>query len=172
MTGGLTHDQEEALTIADRIGVMYDGRIEQLDTPEAIYRRPASAFVLEFVGVTNRIPVVLDGNRIRVFGRNLGIDNLAAAGSSGPSLEALIRPADLALSHDSAGSALVTSLVLRGAITSVNVRSEEPDQALRIDMPAHDAVSFTVGHRVVITPRRDTTLVGNSNAALEEEDAA
>ena len=118
---------------------MYDGRIKQLDTPKAIYRRPASAFVSEFVGVTNRISVVLDGNRIRVFGRYLGIDNLAAAGSNGTSLEALIRPAD---------------------------------QALRIGMPAHDAMSFTVGHRVVITPRRDTTLVGNSNAALEEEDAA
>jgi hypothetical protein len=67
---------------------------------------------------------------------------------------------------------LITSLVLRGAITSVNVRSEEPDQVLRIDVPAHDAMSFTVGRRVVITPRRDTTLVGNSDAPLEEEDAA
>jgi putative spermidine/putrescine transport system ATP-binding protein len=151
---------------------MDDGRIEQLDTPETIYRRPATAFVSEFAGVTKRIPVVLDGNRIRVFGRNVGIDNLAAAGSNGTLLEALIRPADLALSHDSAGSALVTSPVFRGAITSVNVRSEEPDQALRIDMPAHDAMSFTVGHRVIITPRRDTTLVGNSNTALQEEDAA
>jgi len=151
---------------------MDDGRIEQLDTPETIYRRPATAFVSEFAGVTKRIPVVLDGNRIRVFGRNVGIDNLAAAGSNGTLLEALIRPADLALSHDSAGSALVTSPVFRGAITSVNVRSEEPDQALRIDMPAHDAMSFTVGHRVIIIPRRDTTLVGNSNTALQEEDAA
>ena len=151
---------------------MYNGRIEQLDTPETIYRRPATAFVSEFVGVTKRMPVVLDGNRIRVFGRNLGIDNLAAAGSNGTSLEALIRPADLALSHDSAGSALITSLVLRGAITSVNVRSEEPDQALRIDMPAHDAMSFTEGDRVVINPRGDIPLAGNSNAALQEEDAA
>src|SRR5674476_688042 len=91
---------------------MYDGRIEQLDTPETIYRLPATAFVSEFVGVTKRMPVVLDGNRIRVFGRNLGIDNLAAAGSNGTSLEALIRPADLALSHDSAGTTLITSLCL------------------------------------------------------------
>ena len=117
---------------------MHDGRIEQLDTPEAIYRRPATAFVSEFVGVTNRIPVVLDGNRIRVFGRYLGIDNLAAAGSNGTSLEALIRPAD---------------------------------QALRIGMPTHDAMSFTEGHRLVIIPRGDSTLAGNSNAALQEEDA-
>jgi len=67
--------------------------------------------------------------------------NLAAAGSNGTSLEALIRPAD---------------------------------QALRIGMPAHDAMSFTEGHRVVIIPRGDInlTLVGNSNTALQEEDAA
>jgi ABC-type Fe3+/spermidine/putrescine transport system ATPase subunit len=45
-------------------------------------------------------------------------------------------------------------------------------QALRIDMPAHDAMSSTVGHRVVIIPRRDTTLVSNSNTARQKEDAA
>jgi putative spermidine/putrescine transport system ATP-binding protein len=168
----VTYEQEEALTITDRISVMYDRRVEKLDTSEAIHRRSATAFVREFVGVTNQISLVLDGNRIRVFGRNLGIDNLATPGSNGTSLEAPIRPEDLALSDDSAGSALVTSLVLRGAITSVNVQSEEPDQALRINMPAHDAMSSTVGHRVVITPRRDTTLVGNSNTALQKEDAA
>src|SRR5450756_15452 len=148
------------------------GGLSNWTPPELFYRRREPALFPDFAAVTKRMPVVLDGNRIRVFGRNVGIDNLAAAGSNGTLLEALIRPADLALSHDSAGSALATSPVFRGAITSVNVRSEEPDQALRIDMPAHDAMSFTVGHRVIITPRRDTTLVGNSNTALKEEDAA
>lgn len=53
----VTHDQEEALTMSDRIAVMNRGRVEQLDDPEAIYRRPASAFVARFIGDTN----LLDG---------------------------------------------------------------------------------------------------------------
>jgi putative spermidine/putrescine transport system ATP-binding protein len=51
----VTHDQDEALTMSDRIAVMNRGAIEQLDTPEAIYRRPTTAFALEFVGLSTRL---------------------------------------------------------------------------------------------------------------------
>ena len=51
----VTHDQEEALTMSDRIAVMERGAIEQLDTPETVYRRPATAFVMEFVGLSSMI---------------------------------------------------------------------------------------------------------------------
>src|SRR5438270_11362197 len=51
----VTHDQDEALTMSDRIAVMYQGAIEHLATPEAIYRRPATAFALEFVGLSSRL---------------------------------------------------------------------------------------------------------------------
>ena len=52
----VTHDQSEALSIADRVGVMHNGRLEQLDTPENVYRHPATPFVAEFVGAMNRLP--------------------------------------------------------------------------------------------------------------------
>ena len=52
----VTHDQSEALSIADRVGVMQSGRLEQLDTPENVYRRPTTTFVAEFVGAMNRLP--------------------------------------------------------------------------------------------------------------------
>ena len=51
----VTHDQEEALAIADRVGVMRDGRIEQLGSPVDVYSRPATPFVAEFVGLSNRL---------------------------------------------------------------------------------------------------------------------
>jgi putative spermidine/putrescine transport system ATP-binding protein len=54
----VTHDQEEALTIADRVGVMRSGRLEQCDTPAELNARPATAFVAEFVGTMNRLPAV------------------------------------------------------------------------------------------------------------------
>ncbi|HEU5143010.1 MAG TPA: ABC transporter ATP-binding protein, partial [Solirubrobacterales bacterium] len=63
----VTHDQEEALTMSDRIAVMNRGRIEQVATPEQVYEQPASAFVAGFIGVSNLIPAQVDGpDRVRL----------------------------------------------------------------------------------------------------------
>ena len=56
----VTHDQEEALTMSDRIAVMHRGRVEQLGTPEALYERPASRFVADFIGTTNLLHGTVD----------------------------------------------------------------------------------------------------------------
>ncbi|UJW86172.1 ABC transporter ATP-binding protein [Devosia sp. SL43] len=63
----VTHDQEEAFSISDRVAIMHQGRIMQLDTPERLYQRPANAFVARFVGFENLIPmsvVARDGAKI------------------------------------------------------------------------------------------------------------
>jgi spermidine/putrescine transport system ATP-binding protein len=65
----VTHDQEEALTMSDRIGVMNEGRLEQVDSPEEIYERPRTTFVAGFIGVSNLMPgtvTATDGRRGRV----------------------------------------------------------------------------------------------------------
>ncbi len=54
----VTHDQEEALSMADRVGVMRAGKLEQVAAPDELYDRPATAFVAEFVGTMNRLPGV------------------------------------------------------------------------------------------------------------------
>jgi spermidine/putrescine transport system ATP-binding protein len=61
----VTHDQEEALTMSDQIAVMSEGRIEQVDDPEAVYERPATTFVAGFIGVSNLMPgkVTASGDR-------------------------------------------------------------------------------------------------------------
>jgi putative spermidine/putrescine transport system ATP-binding protein len=61
----VTHDQAEALAVADRVAVLNRGRLEQVDTPQEVYTRPATEFVAEFVGVTNHVPVE-DGDRRRI----------------------------------------------------------------------------------------------------------
>jgi len=58
----VTHDQEEALTMSDRIAVMSDGRVEQVDTPENVYEQPATTFVAGFIGVSNLMPATVTGN--------------------------------------------------------------------------------------------------------------
>jgi len=65
----VTHDQEEALVVADRLGVMQSGKLMQIGTPEEIYDRPASAFVADFIGLTNRLPGIVSGNHALVLGQ-------------------------------------------------------------------------------------------------------
>jgi spermidine/putrescine transport system ATP-binding protein len=63
----VTHDQEEALTMSDRIAVMNRGRVEQIEDPETVYERPATTFVAGFIGVSNLMPAVVEsGGRVRL----------------------------------------------------------------------------------------------------------
>ncbi len=76
----VTHDQEEAMTMSDRIAVFNAGRIEQLDSPEVIYQKPATQFVTQFVGQSNAIKV--DGKSIRVRPEHLTVGSKTASGSN------------------------------------------------------------------------------------------
>ena len=67
----VTHDQEEALTMSDRIAVMFDGRIAQLDSPEGLYRRPISRRVASFIGVMNFIPATVIENTNKILSLNI-----------------------------------------------------------------------------------------------------
>jgi putative spermidine/putrescine transport system ATP-binding protein len=72
----ITHDQEEALSISDRVAVMRDGRVEQLGTPEQIYTAPANEYVARFVGTSNRLPVLVaggDGSAVEWQGRRVTV---------------------------------------------------------------------------------------------------
>lgn len=90
----VTHDQEEALELADRVVVMNQGRIEQVGTPAEVYQAPASTFVFDFLGEANRIEGHVEGGRIHVgeAGAPLG----GVAGDAGPAI-AYVRPHDIEL---------------------------------------------------------------------------
>ena len=80
----VTHDQEEALTMSDRLAVMSDGRIEQIGGPQEVYESPASAYVADFLGVSNLMDGHADsggGGRCRV--RIGDLQLLAASGDKG-----------------------------------------------------------------------------------------
>lgn len=90
----VTHDQEEALTMADRIVVMNHGVIEQIGTPEEIYGQPASAFVADFIGTMNFIPgAVTDTNSVKIGETSLSCDT--GDFTSGASVTVAIRPEDI-----------------------------------------------------------------------------
>ena len=69
----VTHDQEEALAVADRVGVMSQGRLEQLAAPAELYANPATPFVAEFVGLNNKVPAQVSGGRAQLLG-TVGVD--------------------------------------------------------------------------------------------------
>jgi spermidine/putrescine transport system ATP-binding protein len=108
----VTHDQEEALTMSDRIVVMRAGRIEQAGTPRQIFRQPASRFVAEFIGETNLFPGTIEGGTLRTdHGLRLAIPGGRAEGAR---VTAVLRPTDFTLGG--AGiSGVVTRAVYMGA---------------------------------------------------------
>lgn len=96
----VTHDQDEAFAIADRIAIIHDGRIVQIGTPEEIYRAPANAFVAQFLGLTNLFPVKkLSDGRIET---EIGIFAIAAPIELDQPI-ALIRPNRVRVSRESIG---------------------------------------------------------------------
>jgi ABC-type Fe3+/spermidine/putrescine transport system ATPase subunit len=84
----VTHDQTEALTMADRIGVMRDGRMAQIGTPAELYERPANRFVAEFLGAANILPCVVDGASVHLPALGATVRS-ATTGLPGPGLLAL-----------------------------------------------------------------------------------
>ncbi len=89
----VTHDQEEALAMADRIVVMNHGVIEQIGTPTEVYRQPATLFVADFIGETNKFPAVaLADGRLRLLGTELAASHSLPDGTA---VTAVIRPVDV-----------------------------------------------------------------------------
>ena len=109
----VTHDQDEALSLADRIVVMRDGAIRQIGTPEELYARPAHLDVAEFMGFRNRLPgrlVGVTGDRARLEVGGTVLEGTARGRLDGKSVVAAIRPDDLkAVAEDGIVASVVTA---------------------------------------------------------------
>jgi spermidine/putrescine transport system ATP-binding protein len=135
----VTHDQEEALVLSDRIAVMSAGRVEQMDDARAVYERPATPFVADFIGQTNLLSGTVEGvegGRLLV---RRGAVRLLAAGSdpapvAGTPVQLSLRPERISLgltrpATDNVFSARVTRRVYLGALTNFHVAAG-PDLSL------------------------------------------
>src|SRR2546426_2475476 len=164
----VTHDQEEALAIADRVGVMNKGRLEQLGPPTTIYSRPATGFVAEFVGLTNRLAGVVKGGEVEVRGRRLPLVKPDTA--DGPAI-ALVRPEAVSVVADgdmSPGPLVgsVISTVFLGATSRVTV--DLGDITVLAQMPTSDVGAITAGTRVRLSLRTDPVLIARDEKAPTE----
>ncbi|MGC4981928.1 ABC transporter ATP-binding protein [Streptomyces sp. DT193] len=143
----VTHDQEEALSMADRVAVMRAGRLEQCASPADLYGRPATAFVAEFVGTMSRIPGTLDGDRVEVLGRRLPVDGDAPAPGE---VDVLVRPEAVRVSADASGDARVVATAFLGAATRVTARLADGTE-VKADLPTHEAATLASGAAVTVT---------------------
>lgn len=116
----VTHDQEEALTMSDRLAVMNTGRIEQVGAPRAVYDEPANKYVADFLGLANLLPGNCDRDGVGVLGAHVAAET---RGLSGP-CTVLVRPERLALVSPSEGHlrAQVDHVVFAGAATHLHLR--------------------------------------------------
>ncbi len=142
----VTHDQEEALVMSDRIAVMFEGEIAQLADPETLYRRPATRQVANFIGTMNFLPAQViseNGGTVEVdaqgFGRvTLNADQVSAAAAEGTTVG--FRPETLTLLYDGQTAvdrdsmATVEEVVYYGDMTYYDLKLDGTDAPVRISM--------------------------------------
>jgi iron(III) transport system ATP-binding protein len=140
----VTHDQHEAFAIAEEIGVMHDGRIEQWDTPYNLYHRPANRFVADFVGQGVFLPAkALNARQLEI---ELGVLN-ADTPHGGGDLEVLLRPDDVIHDDAAATQAEVVHKAFRGAEIMYTLKLESGRKVLAL-VPSHH--NHALGERIGI----------------------
>jgi putative spermidine/putrescine transport system ATP-binding protein len=142
----VTHDQDEALAISDQVCVMRDGRVEQVGTPQAVYRFPATPFVARFVGRVNDLAIdVLGPNQVMLRGTSMKLVVNTAGVSSGDA-RLLLRPEDVRLcTSDDVPviRGLVDSVHFGGATTSVDVSLFDGRHVVRVTDSTRSVVCAT-----------------------------
>ena len=137
----VTHDQAEAFALADRVAVLNEGRLEQLDTPTGLYHAPRTRFVARFLGLADFLPTAVTAQRLETEAGclpNPGIPPCLRA-------ELLLRPEDIRLAPDPMGCAVVVGREFRGAALTYTLRLP-CGQLLRSERPSTDL--YAVGARV------------------------
>jgi sulfate transport system ATP-binding protein len=150
----VTHDQEEALELADRVVVMSDGRIEQVGTPTEVYDNPATPFVYQFIGNSNRFDCqVMDGH-VSIAGHIVGTADHELP--NGPAL-AFIRPHDFDIRQPKGGLGLpatVRHLFAAGTQLRIELRLAASEQVVEVELDrTQPTPELTPGRAVVLSPR-------------------
>ena len=160
----VTHDQEEALTMSDKVVVMNRGYIQQMGTPEEIYNEPENAFVADFIGDSNIVDgIMLEDRVVRICGKIFPcIDE--GFGKNKP-VDVVIRPEDIIIGKPGSG-------IMDGVVTSnvfIGVHYEMCIEAGGFEWLAQNTVSYPVGSRVSIDVIPENIQIMNKPQSEDEE---
>ena len=167
----VTHDQEEALSMSDRIAIMLDGHIEQLDDPDAIYEHPVSAFVAGFIGQNNFLPGRATGDGSELAGHAFVVKATSHAPDVvvGEPALAAIRPESILLA---AGAPPPASNVLVGTLAGISHLGDVIQYVVMVNareilvrLPRHTAPRLTVGEAVWCTWPADAAQIFSARQA-------
>jgi sulfate transport system ATP-binding protein len=163
----VTHDQEEALEIADRVVVLDRGRIEQTGTPQQIYERPETAFVHEFIGESIVVPVAVEAGDVRFDGQSIGLD---PRGAPNGAARLFVRPYEVTIVKASDAAAL-KGIVKRvhglGPARRVEVAlgGEHNETVVEVDAPRSQ--DLRVGEAVGLRPQQYRLFPVNARGARQ-----
>jgi putative spermidine/putrescine transport system ATP-binding protein len=143
----VTHDQEEARAMGDRVGVMSQGHLEQIAAPAELYDKPRTPFVAEFVGLTNRIEGAVDGGKINVLGALLRL--LPGSATNGRAT-ALVRPESIQLTAEPGAGARVAAISFLGSLCRVQAVMPS-GEILIAQMAASDFSALQPGTEVKVS---------------------
>lgn len=169
----VTHDQDEALEIADQVVLMNHGRIEQIGKPDDVYSNPASAFAYEFLGDVNRIDgQLLNGNF------HTGNAILAARtyeSSSGTNAVAYVRPHEFDIGQNDETTGSINATLIRkrivGSTVHAEVRRKDTDDYLDIMIPQErfDNLQLNPGDRITVKPNRFRIFTGLNPSPIRQD---
>ncbi|WP_158800762.1 MULTISPECIES: sulfate/molybdate ABC transporter ATP-binding protein [unclassified Acidisoma] len=168
VTGVLvTHDQEEALELSDRIVLMSQGRVEQVGTPNEVYTRPRNPFVFEFLGETSHIPCrLLAGALATAGGAQTAQNGVAAAVADGEST-LFVRPHDLGLRADPSGPATIRHITPSGPWARVEFLLEGRSLYAALPLDSIAGSGLTPGGTAMPLPRRGV-LFADGRGTMDE----
>ncbi len=159
----VTHNQSEAFALADEVGVMDRGEMQQWNTPHSIYHRPATPFVAQFVGEGVLLPGKVRMGRGVETGLGMLCGGVELEGPEGSSVSVLIRPEDVVHDDSSAVKAEVLRRTFRGANVLYSLRLENGDQVLAL-VPSH--CEHSAGEKIGIQPYVQHVVLYDSASAL------
>jgi sulfate transport system ATP-binding protein len=159
----VTHDQEEALEVADRVVVMNQGRIEQVGSPSDIYDHPATPFIYQFIGNANVLPCRIRNGLAEI--GPLTVPAPAYGGVHDAAGVALVRPHDLLLSalHEGSGAvAVVRHVTVLGPLVRVELALDDQTLEAETTRQRYAELGLSAGQRIMIWPREARFFVHDS----------
>jgi len=159
----VTHDQREAMTMADMVVVMNEGRIQQVGTPLEIYRRPANVFVADFIGSSNLLAAeVVDATRVRLHGHTLRVGETPTHATAGDAVTVSIRPEEVAVHPgDQPGDNRLPGRVefIRDVGQNVDFRVDCDGVAITSSLTPRDRIAAGPGDPVTVELPADACVV-------------